>query len=307
MRGIVYWDARYFEKYGWELTSASRSSQDSDLLWNGPTVEDAVFYNSLRALQHERAFNLEGTDKFWLKINRGKESCRIAEVRSLGVGLVTIPADAKVRTIDWETFRASEATVEAVAKLDRISTKPFDEIAHRGNFAYYRHALPKGEISLPLTNSVDLNQPPLLTAIHYWNEQLPPYRQIRMKPLAFLEATSVPTTEVSRVPAMLKQHALSPLSPNIEEDFEVMKELIDGLPLIMNHTQDPEIVEWLLDEILRPSLEDEWDHGSRWGFATARDHLAKRLNEISAPGLRDQISEIVGFGKPTSQLQSTLE
>lgn len=299
MRGMVRWHVTFHEATGWTLESPDRRGDATNgYLWDGPTrTTDVYACTSLAALKRESPAIVSGASKdaIAMRLTADKNAYQISAVYSYAVGLITVPPDGKVATLNFDEFTVKEhspATIRNIARQPfRAATTPLRDVLDK-NLAYVVVEDGSGEFDTgkPIVNLDQFGIAPLAKLAGEWGFQL--------RALDFIEVTPETTTEVSRVPEMLRLFAGKKFAttwPMINRDLQIQKELHEGVPQILNYTEDPEIVDWLLHDVIEPTLYQRSFRGrDRDTPLSTRDYLLGRVEEIRSGAQRARLQEILG-------------
>ena len=285
MRGIVPFNAYYNETTGWEYRSIDRTGQASPYYaprWDSATGLNIYAYCSMDALRRDEP-NWNGfTDWINLRLKDDGSGYVITRAWSRALALVSIPPDAPVTTINWEIFQASRATVANMAKLDnRIVTRPLGELIGTDKLRISVEGSSAGyDPSLPILNLDSFDTPPMARLAQQYG--------FKLKGLDFIETTAQPTTKVSRAPGWLKRYGMKPL------DTTRKQELMEYVPEVLNHVKEPEMLEWLMNELRTSTWILDWTarEGKRnLSGITNKMYLRQHMNEIESRDVRKRIAD----------------
>lgn len=277
MRGIAVMNAEY-AKGNWRLQSRTGDGRE----WTAQTQENVRLYTTLRAALREHPYLADTDYKSIVRLAPSGRTLRVVRVTSTVLALATIPGDADVRTLNWNLFRTNVATLRNLANPSGGVTRPLRESIEAGKVSFRpSRGMDEPEGWNRIANLDEFSQPALAKLTESWD--------VRIRPMEFIEAGMEATQEVSRVPAVLKLHAFT------EPDWDTQKELVEGLPDILNQNDDPELIPWLIYNVIRPGLRRKALRG-RSGLGSEEpvetgEYIRARLSEINSPVLRQRIAQ----------------
>ena len=292
MRGIVLFSAWFGDEAGWSFTSVDSEGLLDSMFdppeWKSPTCKNVFLYTDWNAALREHEDD-GFIDSITLRLTGDGNAYVIQNALSRAEALVTIPADAEVSTLSWELFRASEATVRTVAKLDnRLLTTPIQKLL--GTFDLRVYVRGQGsrayDPNLPILNLNAFSKPPM--------EKMAAKHGIAIKRPEFLDATREPTTRVSRAPGWWMRYGMKALDET--RRYEMMEEV----PELLNHATSAAQINWLLGEIRSQPrrLSEGAVRGSQEVFLSNREYIRSRLGEINSSAVRARMEAILGPVRP---------
>lgn len=295
MRGIVIFTVEWRPEKGWALRSNSKYGAWKD--WAGPDFQDASVYTNFKAMQFEEGWDLPLPDRISWQPSADGEGYVIDAVDSYCIALVTAPPDARVGTVSFRQFNASEIRVRNFAREnDRVAFTPLRRLLESGVTRLIPHWVDGTRVdpdpAKPIVNLHEFDRPPIPAIAERWGAKI--------KPLEFIESTPELTTRVSRVPAFKTKWGLRRFDLTLEQDqddwtgypeWEAAKEVVGALPEIMNEADDPAVVDWALNVCLKPLLPYRWDTPN--GSMTGRKYVRERLHDIERPDRRALVADII--------------
>lgn len=294
VRGVLLIRCDWDRENGWRFTSQDEYGNWT-ASWTGRERKvPTAAYCSLKSLEEENPTFDEGRDGVVVAETPDHTGLEVIRVRTTAVALVTSTPDAQISTLDWHTFAASEVTLRNFARnRKRVATMPLRTLIEQNYVQPQRALFAKDNMALPIANLEEFDNPPIPRLAREWN--------VAMKSLRFVETTSEPTTQVTRVPSFIRAYAFTdfndksefppPFDPDYDDAYELRKEIILGLPEILNGTNDRKLVDWLIKEVLTPTLDRSADRGPRWGEITTRSYIGQRLGEIESPVWRSKVTK----------------
>ena len=312
MRGIVLFQLKYHECGGWELISANREGR-FERLWNSPKAEQIYAYTGLQAALNEHPEIPKLDDSIVVRQTLDDNKVHVVEMTTWVVAQITADPDAKVGTLNWNLYRSSDATIRSFGKMNNAACKPLRDVLARAKFFWPWNAVVSSKGSLggrAIENLAEFDVPPVQQLIEKWADQA----KITMKPLEFIDVTAESTTKVSRVPIMLKLYGMKRFPfcmPSLDfatttPERAAQRELIDGFVEIVNECSDPTIVEWMVNDVLKPQLHDARARAPRFArpdggtIQPASEYIRRRLPEIDSVALRDRVEQMLG---PVREIQ----
>lgn len=291
MRGVVLFKVTWSPYRGWTLSSKSRDGYNQKE-WGGPSQSDLTVYTNVKALRFEEGSNFPAVDEISCKWAENGEGYEIDGVKSYCVALVAAPPDATVGTMNWWQFRTNQASVRNFGRdTTRAAFTPLRQLLEEG-VVKLKPAYGEVDPATPILNLDQFDAPPVPAIAQQWGA--------KVKPVEFIEATPDQTVRVSRVPAFKAKWKLERFdlsrdqyqgAPKGYPEWEAAKEVVEGLPEILNETEDPEVIDWALNVCLRQLLTYRWNTPK--GSLTARNYIKSRLDDIERPERREMVARIV--------------
>ena len=297
MGGIALLRTQYTAGQGWELAAQAGITRPWERALPGWTIaspistESVRLYTDIHALPRDHPEIFQSGDVISFSRVPGANTCQVRSMVTHLVALAVIPADAGVRTSSWEMFVAPTATIRnlAPARKDGLATTPLRELIAAGRIDPPAPLAELGQFEVPILDSL----------LQRWNAAAtaPP---VRKRSVEFVAATDERLAVVSRAHAILKL-----IHENRDAARDFSRDIVEGLPQILNHADDADTITWVLEEIVKPTLDVRRPVKSEIYAVPNRDIIYNQLQEVNSPGLRQRVEKLVreGAPKPPRQLR----